>query len=41
MDSYPVLGDDIKKHTDECVRVVEEAIFHQELDKEEFDDTIN
>lgn len=27
MDCYPVWGDDIKRHTDECMKVVEEAIF--------------
>lgn len=30
-------GNDIKKHTDECVRVIEETIFYLKLSKEEFD----
>ena len=32
-------GNEIKKNTDECVRVIEEAIFDLKLSKEEFDDT--
>jgi DNA mismatch endonuclease (patch repair protein) len=28
-------GDDIKKHTDECVRVVEETIFDMTFDEKE------
>lgn len=37
MDCYLVLGDDIKRHTDECVKVVEEAIFDMTFkEKEEF-----
>ena len=32
---------EIKKNTDECVRVIEEAIFDLKLSKEEFDDTIS
>ena len=34
-------GNEIKKNTDECVRVIEEAIFDLKLSKEEFDDTIS
>lgn len=34
-------GKEIKKNTDECVRVIEEAIFDLKLSKEEFDDTIS
>lgn len=27
MDGNPILGNDIKKNTDECIRVIEETIF--------------
>ena len=29
-------GDDIKKHTDECVKVIEEMIFDRTLENEEW-----
>ena len=34
-------GNEIKKNTDECVRVIEEAIFDLKISKDEFDDTIS
>lgn len=35
MDGNPVLGNDIKKHTDECVKVIEEAILDIKIGDEE------
>ena len=34
-------GNEIKKNTDECVKVIEEAIFDLKFGKEEIDDTIS
>lgn len=34
-------GNEIKKNTDECIKVIEETIFDLKLSKEELDDTIN
>ena len=33
-------GNDIKKNTNECIRVIEEAIFDMKISQEEFDETI-
>ena len=34
-------GDEIKKNTDECIRIIEETLFDLKLSREGFDDTIN
>lgn len=37
MDSNQILGKDIKKNTDECVKVIEEAIFDMQMENQDSD----
>lgn len=39
MDSYKILGNDIKKKTDECIKVIEETIFDMLIDDERMQDS--